>query len=260
MFPEARFVFSLRGPWQTIQSAIRKGKTSFILRTKFVNSLPDDLILRAAAGWAEGIDVLKREHDHSWIPVRYEDLVASPKEVVSKLYADLGIDDSAAADRASALPERRQHDYSFINGQLVTTPHRWKIFNLVLPRAWSVGYTGLPPSLRGTGLRYVMADRSAKHRSRPKHIANERMNPIRGEQSDVVELPGFLPTISGPHTDFIFRLSHLAAYHRLLFSTRIGHRKVPKATGPEIAYAERLNTLIMIVSGACWCFVDPHPG
>ncbi|HET9573847.1 MAG TPA: sulfotransferase [Methyloceanibacter sp.] len=32
MFPDALFVFSMRAPWPTIQSAVHKGKSSYILR------------------------------------------------------------------------------------------------------------------------------------------------------------------------------------------------------------------------------------
>ena len=51
MFPDALFVLSLRAPWPTIQSATLRGNRSFIVPTEFVNSLPDNLILRAAATW-----------------------------------------------------------------------------------------------------------------------------------------------------------------------------------------------------------------
>ena len=58
MFPEALFVFALRAPWPTIRSATVKGNGSYVVPTDFVNSFPNDNILRAAATWAEAIDVL----------------------------------------------------------------------------------------------------------------------------------------------------------------------------------------------------------
>ena len=78
MFPDALFVFSLRAPWPTIQSATRKGNSAFLLPTDFVNSLPDSLLLRAAATWAESIEVLWRERDANWMLVRHEDLDRPP--------------------------------------------------------------------------------------------------------------------------------------------------------------------------------------
>jgi hypothetical protein len=139
MFPDAIFVFSLRAPWPTIQSATIKGKSSFIIPTDFVNSLPDSLILRAAATWAESIDVLQRERDDNWIVVRHEELVAKPHSVIEGLCSRAGVAKLPMA-HALRLPETRMRDYSFIKDQLMRSPYRAEIISLLRDRALAFGY------------------------------------------------------------------------------------------------------------------------
>lgn len=105
MFPDARFVFSLRAPWQTIQSAAIKDNWSFVTPTAFVNALPQDLLLCSAATWAESIDVYQRERDEHWIVARHEELLAQPQQVVARLYRELALTDKDAEVRAATLPE-----------------------------------------------------------------------------------------------------------------------------------------------------------
>jgi hypothetical protein len=152
MFPDALFVFSLRAPWPTIQSATIKGNTSFLLPTDFVNSLPHNLILRAAATWAESIDVLMRERDENWLVVRHEELVARPHGVVAELYKRANIAPLAPAAR---LPEARARDYAFIKYQMMWHPYRAEIFSLLAERAHAVGYDADLSALGGSGLRYA---------------------------------------------------------------------------------------------------------
>ena len=153
MFPDALFVFSMRAPWPTIQSSVHKGKSSYILRTEFVSSLPADLILRAAASWAESIDVLTRESDSNWIVIRHEELIARPRAVVAALYDHAGLTHVPAY--AWRIPEKRAHDYSFIKYQLMGHPYRAEIFSLLRDRAPTVGYDPSLWALPGSGLRYA---------------------------------------------------------------------------------------------------------
>lgn len=155
IFPDALFVFSVRAPWATIQSATVKGNTAFLVPTEFVNSLPNSLILRAAATWAESIDVLMCERDANWIVVRHEELVARPHAVIAELYDRAGLAQVPMAAHAARLPERRAQDYSFIKYQLMGHPYRAEIFSLLKERARAVGYDANLSTLPGSGLRYA---------------------------------------------------------------------------------------------------------
>jgi hypothetical protein len=153
MFPEALFVFSLRAPWQTIQAATIKGKSAYILPTEFVNSLPADLVLRAAASWAESIDVLMRERNHDWLVIKYEELIANPEGIIRGLYRDAGLEN--LPEQVVHLPENRKRDYSFIKYQLMWHPYRNEIISLIKERARFLGYDARLASLPGSGLRYA---------------------------------------------------------------------------------------------------------
>jgi hypothetical protein len=154
MFPDALFVFSLRAPWPTIQSATLKGNRSYIVPTEFVNSLPDDLILRAAATWSESIDVMMRERDENWLVVRHEEVVARPQAVIAELYARTFLP-IPPVEHAVRLPETRVRDYSFIKYQLMGHPYRAEIFSLVKERAEAFGYNANLAALPGSGIRYA---------------------------------------------------------------------------------------------------------
>lgn len=154
MFPDALFVFSLRAPWPTIQSATRKGNTAFLLPTDFVNSVTDDLVVRAAASWAESIDVLLRERDENWIVVRHEELVARPHAMIAELYAWAGLAPAPLA-HAVRLPEQRVKDCAFIKYQMMRHPYRAEIFALLEERARAVGYDASLSAVPGSGLRYA---------------------------------------------------------------------------------------------------------
>lgn len=127
LFPDAAFVFCLRDPREALNSKIegsrrRAGKRLWQrLKRRFGRSkpklphvhllkspaqalLPDDLFLRTAWSWAEACEVHAREQGAGWHLLRYEDLIARPVETVAALYTALGVDDSAAATRAAALP------------------------------------------------------------------------------------------------------------------------------------------------------------
>jgi len=154
MFPDALFVFALRAPWPTIRSATIKGNGSYIVPTEFVNSLPNDHILRAAATWAESIDVLMRERDDNWIVLRYEELVARPPAVISELYNRAGLAKVPVA-HAARLPEPRVRDFSFLKYQLMGHPYRAEIFSLLEERAHALDYSANLSALPGSGLRYA---------------------------------------------------------------------------------------------------------
>ncbi len=156
MFPDALFVFALRAPWPTIRSATVKGNESYIVPTVFVNSFPDDLIVRAAATWAEAVDVLANERDINWHVVRYEELVAGPHAVVSNLYDRVGLKHDGGAIGAARLPEQRARDFSLIKYQMMGHRHRAEIFSLLQYRVAAIGYNADLSVLPGSGLTYAI--------------------------------------------------------------------------------------------------------
>ena len=122
MFPEALFIFAMRAPWSTIRSATIKGNGSYVVPTEFVNSLPHDHILRAAATWAEAIDVCVSERDANWHLVRYEEMIACPHAVISDLFKRIGLKTEPSVIGAAGLPEARNRDFSLLKYQM-----RWGI-------------------------------------------------------------------------------------------------------------------------------------
>ena len=153
MFADATFVFSLRSPWPTIQSATIKGNNSFIVPSDFVKSLPDDLMLRAAATWAESIDVLERERDNNWIVVRHEELVAKPHSIIAQLCSRQGLT-KLPLGYAASLPEIRVRDYTFIKHKLMQCSYRAEITSLLRDRASAFGYDANIAALPGNCCRY----------------------------------------------------------------------------------------------------------
>jgi hypothetical protein len=107
-FPDARFVFVIRDPWETMQSIITKGSDSYLVRTARVRSLPDDLLLRAAVSWQEAVDIYLREHDPSWSVVRYDALLADPVRAIDSMFDALAIPRDDYRARAATLPYRRK--------------------------------------------------------------------------------------------------------------------------------------------------------
>jgi hypothetical protein len=155
MFPDALFVFSLRAPWPTIQSATRKGNASYLVPTEFVNSLPNDIFLRAAGTWAESIQTLTRERDSNWIVVRHEELVAKPHHLISELFENVGLNPEPPVAYAARLPEHRLCDYSVLKYQMMRNPHRSQIFGLLQQHASALGYDPNLSALPGSGLRHA---------------------------------------------------------------------------------------------------------
>jgi hypothetical protein len=156
MFPEALFVFALRAPWPTIRSATVKGNGSYIVPTAFVNSLPNDHILRAAATWSEAVDVLARERDANWYVVRYEELIATPRAVISELYYRTGFISDPVAIGATCLPEVRVKDFSSIKYKMMKHPYRTDIYALLEGRAEALGYSADLSKLPGNVLSYAL--------------------------------------------------------------------------------------------------------
>lgn len=161
----------------------------YIVPTEFVNSLPDNLILRAAGTWAESIDVLRRERDANWIVVRHEELVARPYAMTVELYNRAGLSDVQVA-QAARLPEVRVRDYSFIKYQLMAHPYRAEIASLLEERARAFGYDANLSALPGSGLRHAAETWIAQWRQAKKPIAscNRGMPPSSKTIKDVATI------------------------------------------------------------------------
>ena len=95
MFPTARFVFVHRDKEDVIASMTRKNKWSFIRNKRsLIRGLESNNDLRASAEivWDECQKVNQQERSSAnWLEVRYESLVASPKETIEELYGKLGL-------------------------------------------------------------------------------------------------------------------------------------------------------------------------
>jgi hypothetical protein len=180
MFPKALFVFALRAPWPTIRSATIKGNGAYIVPTEFVNSLPNDHILRAAATWAEAIDVLTKERDANWHVVRYEQLIARPHAVISELYRRAGLTSDPTAVGATCLPEARVKDFSLIKYQMMRHLYRADILDLLEGRARTFGYNAELSKLPGNIFRYALQTWLASLRKLRKRIARQPRAPSWG--------------------------------------------------------------------------------
>jgi Sulfotransferase family len=186
MFPKALFVFALRAPWPTIRSATIKGNGAYIVPTEFVNSLPNDHVFRAAATWAEAIDVLTRERDAYWHVVRYEELVARPHAVITELYRRAGLTSDPTTVGATALPEARVKDFSLIKYQMMRHPYRAQILGLLEERAKAFSYSADPSELRGNVVRYAFRTWLTR-----LHKLRKRMAPATCASSAEVLAPTF---------------------------------------------------------------------
>jgi hypothetical protein len=169
MFPEALFVFALRAPWPTIRSATAKGNGSYTVPTQFVSKLPNDDVLRAAATWAEAVDVLSKERDDYWIVLRYDELIARPQAVISSLYHRLGMSVESIASGATLLPETRENDFSVIKYRMMVHPCRNEIFSMLAQRAPMLGYGQELCDYPGNSLRGAV-----RHYRDRLHQANKR--------------------------------------------------------------------------------------
>jgi Sulfotransferase family len=91
MFPTAQFVFVHRGKEDVIASMTRHNKRAFILP---IGGLETNNDPRASAEivWDECQKVNQQERGSAnWLEVRYESLIASPKETIEELYGKLGL-------------------------------------------------------------------------------------------------------------------------------------------------------------------------
>ena len=137
-FPEARFVVMVRNPFETIPS-IQK----MMARNYQASGTPPDQIQKAL-GILNGTSLYHYRHpfkilddrpDVTWTTIPYELLVANPQGAVEKVYADLNLPFTNAAQLAveeaaqHARAYKPRHDYSM--GEFGLNPH--EIYEALAP-------------------------------------------------------------------------------------------------------------------------------
>jgi hypothetical protein len=107
-FPDARFVYLVRHPFQAIPSFLDMFHTKWITHSPGIN--PDSpeahaLSRLAIAYYRYALDCRKVILPARFITIRYDDLVADPKQTIEILYESLGVDmsPSFAADLDRSL-------------------------------------------------------------------------------------------------------------------------------------------------------------
>ena len=141
MFPNAQYVFCVRHPWHTLQSMTIKQNASFLLRTADFDSLPDDLLLKAAHSWRAACDAYKQYHNENWVLCRYEELVSKPDRTIKTLFDSLGFTDPDYYSHAITLPRKSQKNYFFIKNQFRKNRYRDKILGQLEPGVRQFGYS-----------------------------------------------------------------------------------------------------------------------
>ena len=168
MFPEAKFVFCVRNPWQTISSISQKadagkvGHESFHLRTPAISALDKDFLLRAAYSWSEAIELYNRHKDDAWSTVRYEDVILNPQGEIDRLYETLGIDDDRANSAAVQLPRQSERNYFAVKKLYDTSPFKDEIDDLLARSCQNSSYSPGFETLNVSGLRYWREQLSAR--------------------------------------------------------------------------------------------------
>jgi hypothetical protein len=113
-FPDARFVVCVRSPYETIPSLQkmmeRNWKASDVDRARIADSLRV-LFENSLAAYRHPFEVLDARPDVRSTVVRYEDLVARPRETVEAVYAALGEPVTPALREALAAEEKRSREH-----------------------------------------------------------------------------------------------------------------------------------------------------
>ena len=121
MFPDARFVYMVRHPYETVPSL--QNMMYSIWKAAWCNVTKDCEAVRLVGEtsldvYKYALEVFAEWPEESWIMVRYEDLVSDPRGTVEKVYSRLGMDVGpelaqalqAEADKAKAY--KSKHEYS----------------------------------------------------------------------------------------------------------------------------------------------------
>jgi hypothetical protein len=168
MFPDAKFVFCVRNPWQTISSISQKaaagkvGHEAFHLRTPALLALGNDFLLRATHSWSEAIELYSRHKDETWTTVRYEDVVHNPQSEIDRLYQALGIDDERANRAAVKMRRKLEHNYFAVKKLYETSPFKAEIDEMLACSCEIFSYSPGFESLNVSSLRHFREQLTAK--------------------------------------------------------------------------------------------------
>ena len=157
MFPDALFVFIVRNPWHNFQSMTLGGTETYLLFTKTVLSLPDDLLLRAAHSWKECIDLYLKYKNENWTLTRYENIVYDAGNSISKMFNFLGINDSAYFERAVKIPGAKDDNYYPVRKLFTKSPYKQEIMKAIAPGCEYFNYNSSINSARSSIGEYCFA-------------------------------------------------------------------------------------------------------
>ena len=92
-------------------SMVRKGNESFLIRyDRSIVTGSGDHLTKAARTWSYTIESYLDNKNDKWTTVRYEDLIATPKGVVQRLFTFLGLDADGYIDACAALPVQSERN------------------------------------------------------------------------------------------------------------------------------------------------------
>ncbi|HIE96559.1 MAG TPA: hypothetical protein EYQ63_06020 [Fuerstia sp.] len=151
VFPDAQFVYCARSPWATLQSMIRNGRDSFVLRTPRLEGQNGSLLLQAAVGWHDAMDAYFQFRDQGWVVAQYERIVESPREEISEICRGLGINPGRRFEEAVKIPQPSPNsNYYFVKQAFRRSPEKDKILQELRAGCEHFGYPLSPDDLEGT--------------------------------------------------------------------------------------------------------------
>lgn len=118
-----------------------KKKASFLLRTADFDSLPNDLLLKAAHSWGAACGAYKQYHNENWVLCRYEELVSEPDKTIKTLFDFLGLTDPDYYSHSITLPRKSQKNFYFIKKQFRNNRYRHRILAEIEAGARQFGYS-----------------------------------------------------------------------------------------------------------------------
>jgi hypothetical protein len=121
-FPDARFVVPFRHPYETIPSLLELMRLAWSMRKWSDAEMQRSLRVLAEQSfhtYRYPLEVLARHPEAPQAIVDYAELVAEPKKVVESVYAQLGIEMTAAYERALAAEQERARRHE--------TSHRYSL-------------------------------------------------------------------------------------------------------------------------------------
>lgn len=113
-FPDARFVVTLRSPYQTIpslQKMMRRNWKASDVREERIRDSLAVLFENSVHHYLHPFEVLDARPGTTWTTVRYEDLLEKPRETLLALYRALGLPVSAQLEQSLLEEESRAREY-----------------------------------------------------------------------------------------------------------------------------------------------------